>query len=210
MTGNKSYRQILKSTGIFGGSQVVNIFIGFVRTKIIAVLLGVGGIGVIGIYQSVIDMIKSFAMLGLDTSGIKDVASANSVGNRKIISESVAILKKWMLSLSIFGAIICAVFSYPIALWAFGEEGADSQIYAVAALSICILFMMLGVGQTAVMQGLRKIPEMVKSNILGNFLGLLVSIPLYFFFGVWGIVPSLILGGVILFLTTLFFSSMHI
>lgn len=206
MSDNKSYKQIIKSTSIFGGSQIINIFIGFIRTKIIAVLLGATGIGLIGIYQSITEMVRSFAMLGVDTSGIKDVATANNTGNKKIINESVAILRKWMFSLSIFGALFCVIFSYPIAIWAFGEDNIGIHVCAVASLSLYILFSMLSAGRSSVMQGLRKIPEMVKSNVSGNFLALLVSIPLYFLFGVNAIIPSLILSSIILFICTVYFS----
>lgn len=206
MTENKSYKQIVKSTSIFGGSQVINILIGFIRTKIIAILLGTTGVGLIGMYQTIIDMIKSIAVLGLDTSGIRDIATANSTGNKKMINESVSILRKWMSSLSIFAALICILFAYPIALWSFNKEEADSQTFAIAALSISILFVILGISRTVVLQGLRKIPEMVKSNVLGNLVGLFASIPLYYFWGTKGIVPSLILGSIIIFLSTTYFS----
>lgn len=206
MAENKSYKQIVKSTSIFGGSQIINILIGFIRTKIIAILLGTMGVGMIGMYQTITEMIRSIAMLGLDTSGIRDIASANNRGNKKMINESIAILKKWMNSLSVFAALLCIVFAYPIAKWSFGEAEANTQVFAIAALSICILFTMLTTGRSAVMQGLRKIPEMVKSNIVGNFSGLLISIPLYFFFGIKGVIPSLILSAIILFVTTLYYS----
>ena len=38
-TDNNSYRHILKYTGIFGGVQGLNILMGVVRNKIVAVLL---------------------------------------------------------------------------------------------------------------------------------------------------------------------------
>ena len=37
---NGSYRHILKYTGIFGGVQGLNVLIGLVRTKLVAILLG--------------------------------------------------------------------------------------------------------------------------------------------------------------------------
>ncbi|MCK9300100.1 MAG: O-antigen translocase, partial [Bacteroidales bacterium] len=58
-TPESSYRQIVKSTGIFGGSQLFNMLIGVFRTKVAAALLGPLGVGLIGLYQSIIDMIRS-------------------------------------------------------------------------------------------------------------------------------------------------------
>ena len=48
----KSYSQILKSTALVGGSSVVNIAMGIVRTKAMAMLLGPAGFGLAGLYMA--------------------------------------------------------------------------------------------------------------------------------------------------------------
>lgn len=42
---NASYRRILKSTSVIGGASVINIGIGLLRSKVLAVLLGPAGVG---------------------------------------------------------------------------------------------------------------------------------------------------------------------
>ena len=42
-----SYRQILKSSSLIGGSQGINFAIGLVKTKMVAVFLGSSGIGLV-------------------------------------------------------------------------------------------------------------------------------------------------------------------
>ena len=42
---DNSYGHVLKYTGIFGGVQVLNILVGLVRTKAVALLLGPAGMG---------------------------------------------------------------------------------------------------------------------------------------------------------------------
>ncbi len=44
-----SHRQIFKSTALIGGTQVINMGIGIVRTKALAVLLGPAGMGLAGL-----------------------------------------------------------------------------------------------------------------------------------------------------------------
>ena len=39
-----SYKQILRSSSIIGGASVVNILIGLLRTKVVAVVLGTAGL----------------------------------------------------------------------------------------------------------------------------------------------------------------------
>lgn len=54
-----SYEQALKSTGIVGGAQFLTILITVVKTKIVALLLGPAGVGVLGLLQGIVDMIRN-------------------------------------------------------------------------------------------------------------------------------------------------------
>ena len=59
-----SYGQILKSSALVGGSQALNLGIGIVRTKAMALLLGPAGFGLFGLYGSIADLTQNFAGLG--------------------------------------------------------------------------------------------------------------------------------------------------
>src|SRR5262245_23897861 len=59
-----TYGQILKSSVLIGGSSVLNIGIGIVRTKAMAVLLGPAGFGLMGLYGSIADLAVSIAGMG--------------------------------------------------------------------------------------------------------------------------------------------------
>ena len=72
-----SYEQALKSTGIVGGAQFLTILITVVKTKIVALLLGPAGVGVLGLLQGIVDMIRNATGLGIHFSAVKDVAAAN-------------------------------------------------------------------------------------------------------------------------------------
>ena len=45
-----SYHRILRSTSIIGGASFINIAIGVLRTKVLAVLLGPAGVGLASLY----------------------------------------------------------------------------------------------------------------------------------------------------------------
>ena len=47
---NNSYSHILKYTSLFGGVQMLNILIGLVRNKLVAVLLGPAGMGLVALF----------------------------------------------------------------------------------------------------------------------------------------------------------------
>ncbi|MDR0823968.1 MAG: O-antigen translocase [Prevotella sp.] len=202
MNKNASYKQIIKSTSIFGGSQFLIILIGIIRTKIVAVLLGPVGVGIIGIYQSIIDMMRSGYSLGLDTAGVKEIAEADGKEDRDAFHKTVTRFNRWFKALALAGLVSCVVFCYPISLWVFEDS---SYALPIALLSMSVFLAILTTGKSSVLQGMRKIPEMAKSAILGSLFGLIFSIPVYYFWGLEGIVPAFIGTGLISFLCVEFY-----
>jgi len=78
---DSSYGQILKSSSILGGTQAAVYLISLLKTKVAAVLLGPQGIGLVGLYQSATAMIAIVAGLGLNSSGVREVAHAGRTGD---------------------------------------------------------------------------------------------------------------------------------
>ena len=76
-----SYSQILKSSALIGGSQVANIGIGIVRTKVMAMLLGPAGFGLFGLYGSITSLTQSIAGMGINSSGVRQIAEAVGSGD---------------------------------------------------------------------------------------------------------------------------------
>ena len=60
---NGSYSHILKYTSLFGGVQMLNILIGLIRNKLVAVLLGPLGMGIVALYTSTINFIVNTSNL---------------------------------------------------------------------------------------------------------------------------------------------------
>ncbi|MBK5720814.1 O-antigen translocase [Dysgonomonas sp. Marseille-P4677] len=178
---NKSYNQILKSTTIFGGSQVLVVLIGIIRTKIIAILLGTTGVGIIGIYYSIVDMVRSGAGLGIDTAGVREVAEVDSQEDKTLLYKTIRRYNIWFKLTALIGLLLCIAFCYPISVWAFGDNG---YAFSIACLSICVFCAILTTGRSTLLQGMRRISYLAKSNIIASIVSLIITIPLY---SVWGI-----------------------
>ena len=54
-----SYGTIFKTTFLFGFVQVFRIIVGVVKNKIVAILLGTEGVGLLGVYSSATSPFKS-------------------------------------------------------------------------------------------------------------------------------------------------------
>ncbi len=189
-TEHTSHKQILKSTGIIGGAQVVTILIRIIRNKIIAVLLGPAGVGVAGLYQSTLELIRSATGFGLNFSAVRDIAQAVGSSDEQRISRTILILRRWVWFTGLLGMVIAVVFSRPLSQYAFGTE---EYTWGIVLLSASLLFMALSQGQLALLQGLRQIGAMARANVGGVAAGFCISVPLYWFMGIKGIVPAIVL-----------------
>lgn len=184
-----SYRQIIKATSLFGGVQVFNIIIKILRSKIIAVLLGPSGIGFLGLLNSTTAIISGLTNFGLGTSAVKDIAAANSSDNNNRISIIIIVFQRLVWFTGIFGTLVMIVSSSWLSQFVFGNTE-----YTVAFLwiSVTLLFTQLSSGQMVILQGMRKLQNLAKANLLGSTLGLLVTFPLYYYWRIDGIVPGII------------------
>lgn len=184
-----SYRQIMKATSLFGGVQVFNIIVSIIRSKFIAILLGPAGMGIVGLLTSTIGLIGSLTNFGLGTSAVKDIATATSTQNTQRISTIITVFRRLVWITGMLGTLATLFLSPLLSQLTFGNKD-----YTVAFIwiSITLLLQQLSSGQLVILQGLRKLQYLAKANILGSLLGLFVTLPLYYFWKIDGIVPGLI------------------
>jgi O-antigen/teichoic acid export membrane protein len=198
-----SYRQIFKATGLFGGVQVFNILISVVRSKFIAVLLGPTGVGIMGLLTSTTGLITGLTNFGLGTSSVRNVAEAHAQGDGRKIGIVVSTLRRLVWITGILGAFITLIFAPWLSELTFETK---DYTYAFMFLSITLLFAQLSVGQNVVLQGTRKLKYLAKANVLGSLLGLIITVPLYYFFRLDGIVPAIIIASLFTLALSWYFS----
>ena len=66
-----SYVHVLKYTGVFGGVQGLNILLGLVRNKIVALLLGPSGMGLASLFGTTVDFVSKSTNFGVPFSGVR-------------------------------------------------------------------------------------------------------------------------------------------
>lgn len=203
MSEQQTYRQIIKATSLFGGVQVFQIIIIIIRSKIIAILLGPNGIGVLGLLNSTISLISGFTSLGLGTSAVKDIAIAHKTEDNDRIFTVSLVFRRLVWVTGIVGASITLILSSWLSQFTFGNNDYTS---AFMWLSITLLFNQITVGELGILQGLRRLKYLAKANLYGSSLGLIISIPLYYKLGINAIVPSMIISSLVSLTISLFFS----
>src|SRR5205823_3931851 len=102
----KSYGQILKSSALIGGSSALNLAFGIVRTKAMALLLGPSGLGLIALYSSIADLTRSVAGLGINSSGVRQIAESVGSADAERIARTVTTLRRVALGSGAIGALL--------------------------------------------------------------------------------------------------------
>lgn len=190
-SNNKSeYRSIFKATSTLGSVQLFNILIGIVRNKVVSLLLGPAGMGIVGLFTSTTSTITGFTNCGLTISAVKNVAVAYEKKDLDILGKVVYTVKKLLWITGLFATAICIVLSKQLSIWSFGN---DDFALSFCCLSISLLFTQLTSGNQMIIKACRQIKMYAKANVLGNFLSLFITVPLYFVWGVDAIVPVLVL-----------------
>ena len=186
-----SVRDILKSTSLIGGASVLTILIGMVRTKLVAVLLGPGGVGFLGLYSQLTTLASTISGLGISNSGVRQVAQAVGTNDQQRIARTVVTLRRTCWITGAIGMLVMAALAIPISLVTFGDR---SQAWPVALLSVTVLLTQIAAGQACLLRGTRRIGDVARISVLGSLSSTLVGLPCYLLWGVQGIVAALTLS----------------
>src|SRR5271157_1555020 len=106
-----TYGQILKSSVLIGGSSVLNSAIGIVRTKAMALMLGPAGVGLFGLYGSISSLTQTIAGMGINSSGVRQIAEAVGSEDADRIAQTTAVLRRTSVVLGLLGAVLLVMFS---------------------------------------------------------------------------------------------------
>ena len=203
MSNKNTAKEALKNTGLVGGSQVITIIIGIVKTKVVAVLLGPIGIGIVQLLTSSIQLVSSLSSLGLGFSGVRDISEKIKEGNDEKIAKTIISLKRWVWLSGILGMIISILMSKQLSQWTFSNETYWKEI---SILSITILLNNISSSLTAIIRGARRIADFAKISVISSFSTALITIPIYYYFKTEGIVAVLILSSLITLLINFYYS----
>ncbi|MBK1620637.1 hypothetical protein CKO42_19830 [Lamprobacter modestohalophilus] len=194
---------MLKSSSIIGGAQGINLLLSMVRVKFAAVLIGPVGIGLLGNYSAIQGLIGTIAGLGIQSSAVRDVAQAVGRDDQEAIGRTVLSLRRVCWLTGLMGAVAMALLSPLLSQWTFGS---DDYVLEIALLGLVILFGNLAGGQMALIQGMRRIGDLARLNIIGAAAGTLIAIWAYAWLGLGGIVPALLLMSAIQLLASGYFA----
>lgn len=189
-----SYRSILAATSMIGGASAINMIVGLIRAKVVAVLLGNAGMGVMGMYLSISGLATSLASCGLNFSGVRELAEARGRGDEQWLKQTRFTL--WCLSwwLGVAGTVVLAASAWAVSMSSFGN--ADHTL-PLAVLSLTVVANLLANYYVANVQAAGHMAKVATYNVISAVAGALVAILCFYLWGRDGIMPALTAGAAV-------------
>ncbi|MCC8114599.1 MAG: hypothetical protein LIP03_11555 [Bacteroidales bacterium] len=182
---SQTTKKVLKVMTLFGGVQAVGIVCSLVKAKLIAIWIGPIGVGLFGIFNSVLDMLSQATQLNFRQSAVRDVAAASGTEVPRVAGA----VRWWAKRLGVFGAVVMLVLS---PLWSLISFGHCDYWWAFASLSVAMAAMSLSAGEQVLLQGTGLLRTLGKVSIWGVVLATVLIIPLFYFLRVRSIVPAIV------------------
>lgn len=190
MAHNSFHKVIFKNTGLFGVAQFIKLLGSVVTNKVAAVFLGTAGVGVIGLFKNILDLIVSVSNFGIAESSVREIALADQEISSQKSGRLIKIVYKWALATGLLGACIALIFSKQIRALVFNNT---VDTFWVVLLGIYFVFTTLTSMRLAVLKAKKQVVIIVKYNIYLAIITAFTASLSYYFLGISGIIPSVVI-----------------
>jgi antigen flippase len=183
-----SYAQIVRASALFGGVQGFIYVVSLIRSKLVALILGTAGIGALSLYQSFIQAAQTITSLGIPTSGVREIAELTARDKSELLSGRIAAVRRLTLLTALLGITLTTTFAGPLSD-VLGQT--RTLIYDIRILGVGAFFFCLAAGESAVLQGLGRLKDVARTQLVSVVIGAPVLLALCFALGDSGIAPGL-------------------
>lgn len=197
------YSHILKYTGLFGSVQGLCILVGVIRNKLVAMILGPEGVGLISLFNSTIRFLGDSTNLGIPMSAVKSISEAFDKGEHDRVAELVKLVRSWTTLTAVVGMLLCVVLSPLLSKWTFSWDGHTLHF---VCLSPAIALIALYGGELAILKAVRRLGALARIQVYTVVFALIATTPLYYIYSSAAIVPSLVIVALAQFVITVWFS----
>jgi O-antigen/teichoic acid export membrane protein len=133
--GRRAHGPMLKIILAIGGIQVAAILISIVRSKVVAVLLGPAGVGVVSVIDQVVQLITYLSAFSLPMAAVRFLSRAHSEGEEPFRRTYAAFLQA-IVGLSTTGVLIALAIIAIRPQWLGAEIGDLKGVLRIAVLAV--------------------------------------------------------------------------
>ncbi len=185
-----SFARILRSSALMGGAQVVVLAAGFLRSKVVALTVGVSGVGLVGVFSAFTSSIASVAGWGLGTAAVRVIASADETNK----PGKIAAVRRLGVILSGLGLLLALALFWPAAAMTFTGQ---QYLLELVIVGLAVPCMIASTAWSAILQASGDVKHLAKIQILGAVAGIVLGLPAIYVWGSLGIALSVLFAAAV-------------
>lgn len=188
---NGSHKQILRSSLVIGSASLINIIIGLLRMKLVAVMLGPSGVGLVGVLNNWMAVGTTVSSVGIGTAATRAIAEAKEASDQKRVDSVRASLFWLTIVLSSSGmiafVIVGEIFSHLII-----EESGKSYFLSYVAIGVALS--VAAGSQRALLTGMRRVRDIAIVTILSSLFSAVIGCLAIYAIGEAGVIVLVLAG----------------
>ena len=200
---DKSYRSIVKATGVFGTMQVFRTIISVVSSKFVAVYLGPVGFGLLSLLNNAVSIIVAVTNFEFLTVATREIALVTHSTDESKLAKTIGLLQRMAVFIGVLGAIVSLIFSKTLSKLTFGT--ADKQHWFML-LSVYLLITSFSNARMAILQGVNQIKKLAVANIIAALITAVGTVIIYYYLRIEGIIWVMLYSSIVLLLVTFYFT----
>jgi O-antigen/teichoic acid export membrane protein len=197
---------LFKISSLNSLSVILKIGIGLITSKLLAVFVGPSGMALVGNLRNFLTSLESISTLGFQNGIIKYTAE-----NEKNENQLKKIIATVFISLLGIAIVLSCVLYFFASFWnkeIFGNN--FGYVIVFKALALTLPWYAISVFMLSVINGLGQFKKVIWNNIIGNTIGLLVSIGMILHYKALGALLSLVISPALMFFVTFYFINKEI
>lgn len=198
-------REVVKISSLNSLSVGLKITGGLITSKVIAVFIGPTGMALTGNLRSFLSSVEALSFLGMQNGIVKYTADAQSETEVKKILSTV-------MTLLLFSTIFLVFFLFFLADFISAQIFIQSTDYSfvIKTISLALPWYVVSTLLLSVLNGLGKYNSVLKIGILGNLLGVFLSVFLILKVQTNGALLAIVLAPALQFFIVIFFVKKHL
>lgn len=184
------FARILRSSALMGGAQAVTLAMAFLRSKLIAVMIGPTGIGLMGVFNAFNSNVSTVAGWGIATSSVRVIAGADESAR----AGKIASVRTFGRRLAWCGLLGVLLLVFPIGYLTFESQKYSLELLLAGLAVPCVIATTMW---SSLLQAAGHIGTLARTQMSASVAGLLAGVPFIYFFGTIGIALSILLAAMV-------------
>lgn len=194
-------KELFKITSLNSISVLIKIFIGFVSSKVIALYVGPTGIALVGNLRNFLTVVENIGTLGFQNGIIKYTSEYER--DKEKLNRFLSTVSISLLVIVLFSSGFIFLFSEFLNEKIFGNN--YKYISVFSALAFGLPLYIISIYLMSVLNGFSQYRKVIYTTIVGNILGLIISVLLIYKYKILGALLAVVISPSVLFFVIVFF-----